>query len=72
MEKSVFNTDYQQTSLTSKIVVGLERISGAFRYLLWEYAKTIELSPIQIQIIIFLAYHKREFCNVVIWQKSLI
>lgn len=64
MEKSVFNTDYQQTSLTSKIVVGLERISGAFRYLLWEYAKTIELSPIQIQIIIFLAYHKREFCNV--------
>jgi len=64
MEKSVFNTNYQQTSLTSKIVVGLERISEAFRYLLWEHAKTIGLSPIQIQILIFIAYHKNELCNV--------
>ena len=64
MEKSVFNTDYQEKNLTSKIVVGLERVSEAFKYLLWDHAKTIGISPIQIQILIFIANHKRELCSV--------
>jgi len=64
MEKSVFNIDFQQKSITSKIVVGLERISEVFKVLLWEHAKVIGLSPIQIQILIFIAYHKSELCNV--------
>ena len=64
MKKSIFNTEVQQTSITSKIVVSLERISEAFKSLLWEYAKTIGLSPIQIQILIFVAYHKSELCKV--------
>lgn len=64
MGKSVFNTEFQQESLASKIVVSLERISEVFKSLLWEYAKKNDLSPIQIQIIIFIAYHKNELCNV--------
>jgi DNA-binding MarR family transcriptional regulator len=64
MDKSVFNSEIQQKSLTSKIVVGLERISEVFKVLLWEHAKVIGLSPIQIQILIFIAYHKSELCNV--------
>jgi len=64
MQKSVFDTEFQQDSLTSKIVVGLERISEAFKVLLWDYAKTISLSPIQIQILIFIAYHKSTNSNV--------
>jgi len=64
MEESVFNIDFQQKSLTSKIVVGLERVSEVFKVLLWEHAKVIGLSPIQIQILIFIAYHKLELCNV--------
>jgi DNA-binding MarR family transcriptional regulator len=64
MKKSVFNTEFQQKSVTSKIVVGLERISEVFKVLLWEHAKVIGLSPIQIQILIFIAYHKQELCNV--------
>ena len=64
MEKSVFNIDFQQKSITSKIVVGLERVSEVFKVLLWEHAKVIGLSPIQIQILIFIAYHKSELCNV--------
>ena len=64
MGKSVFNTEFQQESLSSKIVVSLERISEVFKSLLWEYAKKIDLSPIQIQILIFIAYHKNELCNV--------
>ena len=64
MKKSVFNTEFQQKSVTSKIVVGLERISEVFKVLLWEHAKVIGLSPIQIQIVIFIAYHKHQLCNV--------
>lgn len=64
MEESVFNTEFQQKSITSKIVVGLERIAEVFKTLLWEHAKTIGLSPIQIQILIFIEYHKQELCKV--------
>ncbi|PCJ63607.1 MAG: MarR family transcriptional regulator [Bacteroidetes bacterium] len=64
MKKSVFNIEFQQSNITSKIVVGLERISEVFKVLLWEHAKVIGLSPIQIQILIFIAYHKSELCNV--------
>lgn len=64
MDKSIFNIEFQQKSITSKIVVGLERISEVFKVLLWEHAKVIGLSPIQIQILIFIAYHKSELCNV--------
>ena len=64
MSASIFNTEFQQQHITSKIVVGLERISEVFRALLWQHAKTIGLSPIQIQLLIFIAYHKQELCNV--------
>ena len=64
MDKSVFNIPFQQEDTAGKIVVGLERISEAFRVLLWEHAKVIGLSPIQIQLLIFVAYHDGQFCNV--------
>lgn len=64
MEKSVFNTSFQQENLPSKIVAGLERISEVFRTLLWAEAKKSGVSPIQIQILVFLAYHKSSLCTV--------
>lgn len=64
MDKSVFNQAAQNENITSKIVVGLERISEAFKVLLWEHAKVLGLSPIQIQLLIFVAYHSEHLCNV--------
>lgn len=64
MDKSVFNPEFQQKDIASKLVVGLERISEVFKILLWEKAKVVGLSPIQIQILIFIAYHKENLCNV--------
>lgn len=63
-KKSIFDPGDQANDVTSKIIVGLERLSESFKVLLWEKAKTLGLSPIQIQILIFVAYHKRELCNV--------
>ena len=64
MSESIFNLAFQQDDVKSKIVVALERISEVFRALLWEHAKTIGLSPIQIQILIFVAYHDESLRNV--------
>jgi DNA-binding MarR family transcriptional regulator len=64
MNKSTFNPKQQEHDISSKIVAGLERISEVFKVLLWEKAKLVGLSPIQIQILIFVAYHKQELCNV--------
>lgn len=54
---SVFNLEKQNTDLNSKIVAGLERLSQVFRILLWEKAKEFGLSPIQIQLLIFIQHH---------------
>ena len=54
---SVFNLINQNSSLDNKIVAGLERLSQVFRILLWEKAKQYSLSPIQIQLLIFIQHH---------------
>jgi DNA-binding MarR family transcriptional regulator len=54
---SVFNLENQNTNLNYKIVAGLERLSQVFRILLWEKAKEHGLSPIQIQLLIFIRHH---------------
>ncbi|HEY8402149.1 MAG TPA: MarR family winged helix-turn-helix transcriptional regulator [Cytophagaceae bacterium] len=57
---SSFNLKHQNKNIDSKIVVSLERISEAFRVLLWEESKEHSLSPIQVQILIFLLCHSRD------------
>lgn len=57
---SVFNLDTQNSSLDHKIVAGLERLSQVFRILLWEKAKIHQLSPIQIQLLIFIRHHAED------------
>ena len=64
MDKSTFNPSGQESNISNKIIVGFERISEVFKILLWEKAKLVGLSPIQIQILIFIAYHKPILCNV--------
>lgn len=61
---SSFNLTEQENKIESKIVVALERISEAFRVLLWNESKENSLSPIQIQILVFLLFHSSEKCKV--------
>ena len=60
MEKSSFDLAYQNKNIESKIVASLERITQAFRVLLWNETKEFSLSPIQIQVLIFLLHHSEE------------
>lgn len=57
---SSFDLNRQEQKIESKIVVALERISEAFRVLLWNESKETSLSPIQIQLLIFLLFHSGE------------
>ncbi len=54
---SAFDVRKQLENNDHKIVVALERISEAFRVLLWEETKKTGLSPTQLQILIFLLHH---------------
>ncbi|NMM48897.1 MarR family winged helix-turn-helix transcriptional regulator [Marinigracilibium pacificum] len=62
--KSSFDLNRQNKNTESKIVVALERISEAFRVLLWNEGKDNSLSPIQIQILVFIQFHSQEKCKV--------
>lgn len=57
---SLFNLENQNANLDFKIVAGLERLSQVFRILLWKKAKEHSLSPIQIQLLIFIQHHSAD------------
>jgi DNA-binding MarR family transcriptional regulator len=60
MKKSDFDLQHQNQSTESRIVAALEKISQAFRVLLWQESRDFALSPIQVQVLIFLLYHSEE------------
>lgn len=60
MKKSIFDLDFQNTSVESRIIASLERISQAFRVLLWQESMEYSLSPIQVQVLVFLLHHSEE------------
>ena len=69
---SVFNLENQNGTLDNKIVAGLERLSQVFRILLWDKAKEHRLSPIQIQLLIFIQYHSSDKTTISYLARSLI
>lgn len=60
MNQSDFDPVHQNGSTESKIIASLERISQAFRVLLWNEGKEFSLGPIQMQVLIFLLHHSKE------------
>lgn len=60
MEQSDFDLRQQNLRVESRIVAALEKISQAFRVLLWQESRTFSLTPIQVQVLIFLLHHSEE------------
>ncbi|MDZ7266687.1 MAG: MarR family transcriptional regulator [candidate division KSB1 bacterium] len=61
---SPFDPTHQHHDVDSKIVAALERLAQAFRVLLWEKNRDYNLSPIQIQFLVYLLYHAAKQCPV--------
>jgi DNA-binding MarR family transcriptional regulator len=58
VKESIFNPDHQAGSVPSKVVAAMERLSQAFRVLLWNEAKHHGISStIQIQLLTYLLYY---------------
>lgn len=57
---SAFDPERHITNVDYKIVAALEKISEVFRVLLWTEAKEHKLSPIQMQLLIFIKYHNSD------------
>ncbi len=64
MKNSDFDLINQNQNIESKIIASLERISQAFKVLLWHESIKHSLTPIQIQILVFLLNHSEEKRNV--------
>jgi DNA-binding MarR family transcriptional regulator len=61
---SAFDRTEQQSNQRAKITAGVERLSTVFRAALWEEAKHYNLSPLQVQILLFVAFHDSEQCSI--------
>ncbi len=61
---NTFDPNYQSKNIEGKIVVALERISKAFRVLLWQEGKANALTPLQLQLLLFLKFHSPHKCKV--------
>lgn len=62
--KSPFDPKNQLNDIDSKIIAGLERISEAFRVLIWNRIKNLTISPLQFQILIFIDSHSKNLTTV--------
>ncbi|SMG20126.1 MarR family winged helix-turn-helix transcriptional regulator [Sphingobacterium psychroaquaticum] len=60
IDKSDFLEENDGHEIEAKIIASLERISQSFRVLLWKESVEFGLSPIQIQVLIFLLNHSEE------------
>ncbi len=65
---SVFDPEWQHTNPDAKLIAAVERISQAFRVLLWQNVKEAPgdhaLTPAQIQALVFLLYHDERLARV--------
>lgn len=59
-----FDPQAQAGNPDLRIVAALERLSQVFRVLLWRQAGETGLSPIQLQILLFVRFHADALCTV--------
>lgn len=59
-----FDRNEQALNEKAKIIVGIERLSTIFRSLLVDESKSLKISPLQTQILLFIAHHNIEQCIV--------
>jgi DNA-binding MarR family transcriptional regulator len=64
MHTSVFDTKYQVTSLDSKIVAALERLSDVFRTGLAEEYKQHNLTILEVRVLMFVCFNNKEDCSI--------
>ena len=62
--KNVFSPVEQVDNLEAKVVASVERLATLFKRNLQDTAKTHKLTPLQAQLLIFIAEHPSQLCSV--------
>ena len=61
---NAFENAEQQANKKAKIIASIERLATLFRAALWEESKIYNLSPLQVQILLFISFHDVKHCSV--------
>lgn len=64
MRRTVTKSRTAPDTVDERIVTGIERLAHCVRILLWDAAKQGQLSPLQIQLLIFLNTHPEDRCRI--------
>ncbi|WP_448567676.1 MarR family winged helix-turn-helix transcriptional regulator [Thalassotalea ganghwensis] len=62
--KNVFSPTVQINNLEAKLIASIERIATLFKSSLQDTAKSHRLTPLQAQLLLFIAEHPNKFCSV--------
>lgn len=57
----LYNPDYQNQNLAVRSVAALDKVSDTLKALLWSGQKQSGLSPLQLKLLLFIAYHEAKY-----------
>jgi DNA-binding MarR family transcriptional regulator len=55
--KTNFSPEQQLTDLDARLVLSLQRLSDMLKAMQWEQARLLGITPLQLQILLFVGYH---------------
>ena len=60
----LYNPDYQNQNLAVRSVAALDKVSDTLKALLWSGQKQSGLSPLQLKLLLFIAYHEAKYNSI--------
>ncbi|QSE96340.1 MarR family winged helix-turn-helix transcriptional regulator [Fulvivirga lutea] len=61
--KNIFDLDHQSNNVSAKVYASLEKIHDLIKGYQWETAKNYKLSPLQLNILLFIEHHDKSLCK---------
>src|SRR3954464_6882917 len=58
--KTNFSPEQQLTDLDARLLLSLQRLSDMLKAMQWEQARSLGITPLQLQILLFVGYHPPE------------
>jgi DNA-binding MarR family transcriptional regulator len=58
--KTSFSPEQQLTDLDARLLLSLQRLSDMLKAMQWEQARLLGITPLQLQILLFVGYHTPE------------
>ena len=70
--KNILDPHNQSKDINTKIIAGIERLHTIFRAAIQQQAKHHQITPLQTQLLLFIAGHDNELCTVTLLAKEFV